>query len=112
MIRRPPRSTRTDTLFPSRRSSDLDCLLVVEAKAGTMPMHSPATNFKAHERAIQDLVVKAYRQCRRFIEYLDSAAEVPIYRLADGVYTEIGRLKRADYRSILDRKSTRLNSSH
>src|SRR3546814_14161059 len=24
MIRRPPRSTRTDTLFPSRRSSDLD----------------------------------------------------------------------------------------
>src|SRR3546814_14060174 len=66
-----------------------------------MPMHSPATNFKAHERAIQDLVVKAYRQCRRFIEYLDSAAEVPSYRLADGVYTEIGRLQRADYRSIL-----------
>src|SRR3546814_17321702 len=24
MIRRPPRSTRTDTLFPSRRSSDLE----------------------------------------------------------------------------------------
>jgi hypothetical protein len=78
-----------------------DCLLVIEAKAGTMPMHSPATNFKAHERAIQDLVVKAYRQCRRFIEYLDSAAEVPIYRLIDGVYTEICKLKRADYRSIL-----------
>lgn len=78
-----------------------DCLLVIEAKAGTMPMHSPATNFKTHERAIQDLVVKAYRQCRRFIEYLNSAAEVPIYRLADGVYTEIGRLERADYPSIL-----------
>src|SRR3546814_15266747 len=29
MIRRPPRSTRTDTLFPSRRSSDL----VLAAKA-------------------------------------------------------------------------------
>src|SRR3546814_2725876 len=26
MIRRPPRSTRTDTLFPTRRSSDLDAL--------------------------------------------------------------------------------------
>lgn len=78
-----------------------DCLLVIEAKAGTMPMHSPATNFKAHERAIQDLVVKAYRQCRRFIEYLNSAAEVPIYRLADGIYTEVGRLKRRDFRSIL-----------
>src|SRR3546814_3724190 len=30
MIRRPPRSTRTDTLFPSRRSSDL-------ARAGFHP---------------------------------------------------------------------------
>lgn len=78
-----------------------DCLLVVEAKAGTMPLHSPATNFKTHERAIQGLVVKAYRQCQRFIDYLDSAAEVSIYRLADGVYTEIGKLKRADYSSIL-----------
>src|SRR3546814_14285557 len=27
MIRRPPRSTRTDTLFPTRRSSDLAALL-------------------------------------------------------------------------------------
>src|SRR3546814_5501038 len=27
MIRRPPRSTRTDTLFPTRRSSDLNGLL-------------------------------------------------------------------------------------
>src|SRR3546814_9450720 len=26
MIRRPPRSTRTDTLFPTRRSSDLICV--------------------------------------------------------------------------------------
>src|SRR3546814_6363688 len=30
MIRRPPRSTRTDTLFPTRRSSDLDMALAVE----------------------------------------------------------------------------------
>src|SRR3546814_12464553 len=28
MIRRPPRSTRTDTLFPTRRSSDLAVLLL------------------------------------------------------------------------------------
>src|SRR3546814_11855833 len=26
MIRRPPRSTRTDTLFPTRRSSDLEAV--------------------------------------------------------------------------------------
>src|SRR3546814_5005540 len=31
MIRRPPRSTRTDTLFPTRRSSDLAWLAPVQA---------------------------------------------------------------------------------
>src|SRR3546814_13552688 len=29
MIRRPPRSTRTDTLFPTRRSSDLNYLTAI-----------------------------------------------------------------------------------
>src|SRR3546814_10820618 len=32
MIRRPPRSTRTDTLFPTRRSSDLVQFVVVEGE--------------------------------------------------------------------------------
>ena len=49
-----------------------DVLLVVEAKAGVMAMHSPATNFDRHERAIRELIIKAYEQCRRFIEYLSS----------------------------------------
>src|SRR3546814_12304319 len=31
MIRRPPRSTRTDTLFPTRRSSDLPTLALLMA---------------------------------------------------------------------------------
>src|SRR3546814_3736341 len=30
MIRRPPRSTRTDTLFPTRRSSDLMSVVVAD----------------------------------------------------------------------------------
>src|SRR3546814_8041593 len=33
MIRRPPRSTRTDTLCPSRRSSDLAALAACHARA-------------------------------------------------------------------------------
>src|SRR3546814_4228687 len=33
MIRRPPRSTRTDTLFPTRRSSDLGCVFRVHGSA-------------------------------------------------------------------------------
>src|SRR3546814_10101811 len=34
MIRRPPRSTRTDTLFPTRRSSDLHHLVVLRRVVG------------------------------------------------------------------------------
>src|SRR3546814_2021626 len=36
MIRRPPRSTRTDTLFPTRRSSDL-----YSAEIVTLPPEAP-----------------------------------------------------------------------
>src|SRR3546814_721871 len=36
MIRRPPRATRTDTLFPTRRSSDLDCIIWI-SHPGTGP---------------------------------------------------------------------------
>src|SRR3546814_10250975 len=38
MIRRPPRSTRTDTLFPSRRSSDL-------ATAAQLPFQKPGRSW-------------------------------------------------------------------
>src|SRR3546814_17711627 len=36
MIRRPPRSTRTDTLFPTRRSSDL-----APVHGGSLKSHQP-----------------------------------------------------------------------
>ena len=58
-----------------------DALFVVEAKAGVMPMQSPAMNFKSHERVIRELIVKAYKQCRRFLDYLTSAPEMDIYCL-------------------------------
>lgn len=77
-----------------------DVLLVVEAKAGVMPMQSPATNLAAHERVIAGLVTAAYKQCRRFVEYLASAPEVPLYRLVDGVYLEVARIRQADFRRI------------
>jgi len=44
-----------------------DVLLIVEAKAGVMVMHSPATNFDRHERTIRELIIKAYEQCNRFV---------------------------------------------
>lgn len=78
-----------------------DALLVVEAKAGVMPMQSPATNFASHERAIKELITKAYRQCKRFLEYLASAPEVALYNLVDGQYVEIGRIRQDRFRLVL-----------
>ena len=78
-----------------------DTLFVVEAKAGVMAMHSPATNYDRHVRTIRELVLKAYRQCRRFIEYVASANEVPIYRLKNGHYEEIAKLRLRDFRRII-----------
>lgn len=78
-----------------------DNLFVVEAKAGVMAMHSPATDFEKHIRVVQDLVVKAHKQCERFIKYLDSAPEVPIYTLKDGNHVEIAKLSKDSFRKII-----------
>ncbi|HZO44384.1 MAG TPA: hypothetical protein VFB68_00735 [Xanthobacteraceae bacterium] len=78
-----------------------DNLFIVEAKAGVMAMHSPATDFDRHIRAVQDLVVKAYRQCRRFVEYLASAEELQIFQLENGQHKEIARLRLNTFRKII-----------
>lgn len=78
-----------------------DVLFVVEAKAGVMPMHSPATNFDRHVRTIEELILKAYAQCKRFLDYLASAPEVTIYARVNGEFVEAGRLRLRDYRLIL-----------
>lgn len=79
-----------------------DVLFLVEAKAGAAAtIASPALDFGRHARSVQDLVLKAYKQCERFFNYLNSADEVPLYRLADGKYEECGRARRADYRVMV-----------
>ncbi|MDX2101797.1 MAG: hypothetical protein SF002_04575 [Alphaproteobacteria bacterium] len=78
-----------------------DLLIVVEAKAGNQPMQSPATSYASHERAIRELLLKAYNQCQRFVKYLASAREVPLFELSDGQYVEVRRLRGADYRIVL-----------
>jgi hypothetical protein len=57
-----------------------DVLVQIEAKAGAMPMHSPATSFTSHIRAVKQLVMEAYDQTKRFFEYASSAPEVPLFR--------------------------------
>lgn len=79
-----------------------DVLFLVEAKAGAAAtIASPALDFGRHAQSVQDLVLKAYKQCERFFAYLNSADEVPLYHLIDGKHEECGRIRRSDYRVMV-----------
>lgn len=79
-----------------------DVLFLVEAKAGAAAtIASPALDFSRHVQSVQDLVLKAHKQCERFFNYLNSADEVPLYHLANGKYEECGRIRRSDYRVMV-----------
>lgn len=79
-----------------------DVLYLIEAKAGAAAtIASPALDFKRHAQSVQDLVLKAYKQCERFFNYLNSADEVPLYKRVDGKYEECGRIRYSDYRVLL-----------
>lgn len=79
-----------------------DVLFLVEAKAGAAAtIASPALDFARHAQSVQDLVLKAYKQCERFFNYLHSADEVPLYELVDGRYQECGRVRRSNYRVMV-----------
>lgn len=79
-----------------------DVLYLVEAKAGAAAtIASPALDFGRHAQSVQDLVIKAYKQCERFFNYLNTADEVPLFHLIDGKYVECARVRRADYRVML-----------
>lgn len=77
-------------------------LVLVEAKSGqAATIASPAADFERHARAMRDLIVKAYGQCRRFLEYLSSADESPLYAFKDGRYEEVIRIRLSDYWLVL-----------
>lgn len=79
-----------------------DVLFLVEAKAGAAAtIASPALDFGRHAQSVQDLVLKAYKQCERFFSYLNSAEEVPLYHFVGGKYEECGRVRRSDYRVMV-----------
>lgn len=74
-----------------------DHLLVIEVKAGAFTHTSPANDLPAHLASLRNLLQAPARQGSRFVDYLESAAEVPI---ADSDHNEIGRLRRGDFRHI------------
>lgn len=74
-----------------------DHLFVIEVKAGAFTYTSPATDLPAHIESLRSLVLNPARQGQRFVDYFESADEVPIY---NSDHHEIGRIRRADIRHI------------
>ncbi|MEK7945771.1 hypothetical protein WKR98_13525 [Pigmentiphaga sp. YJ18] len=66
-----------------------------------MIIASPALDFGRHAQSVQELVFKAYKQCERFFNYLNSANDVPLYHLSEGKYEECSRARRSDYRVMV-----------
>src|SRR3546814_2474887 len=112
MIRRPPRSTRTDTLFPYTtlfRSVDLGGDIVVERHVG----HALIRRFPGdHENGEALLDRPADEALLRVqiedVEAVDPGREDDERRLEHF----LGRRRILNELVELDRKSTRLNSSH
>src|SRR3546814_14262956 len=103
MIRRPPRSTRTDTLFPYttlfRSSGELD---FIEDLVKQMPMRVIGMLLgvpEADQAAVRDGIDAKLR----------TEAGKPL-EVEEGFVTDRGQFD--DYIDWRDRKSTRLNSSH
>src|SRR3546814_21094272 len=98
MIRRPPRSTRTDTLFPYRRSSDLTPLIIQAGSADlSIVQHS-------------DQVWVEMQRLSKPATYLRYGGESHLFVGAANLQDYWNRVL-AFYEKE-DRKSTRLNSSH
>lgn len=78
-----------------------DVLLQVEAKGGVTTLESPEDSLASHFRTIQNLVLKAYSQTKRFLDYAASRDEVTLYRKAAKGFEPARTLRLADYRLIV-----------
>src|SRR3546814_6459908 len=109
MSRRPPRSTRTDTLFPYTTSSDLDYTTAKIRQAQAALKEIPEIDYTVASinaggfarRNVGTLYV-------RFVP-LDQRKRTP-QQMAQPIRDRLWQIAGID--NIKDRKSTRLNSSH
>src|SRR3546814_19173787 len=103
MIRRPPRSTRTDTLLPYASSSDLDDhhrIFRLGQRVITRRMGGRAIDDAAVDLVGQDPDAALAGEIEDRLEFVGTGD--PAGRIAGAV----------DHDQQGDRKSTRLNSSH
>src|SRR3546814_1667356 len=134
MIRPPPRSTRTDTLFPytpyvrshwpddSRVAVNLSPLQLHDASLTGIVMSTLATSQLSPDRLELEITESVFLQETPTTELtLQRLREMEVRLALDDFgtgYSALGYLRKASFskikidRSFVDRKSTRLNSSH
>ena len=74
-----------------------DHLFIVEARGGAFTYTPPATDFQAYIASLKSLVLKPATQGQRFLNYLKSAENVPLF---DRNHNQIGELSKSDFRHI------------
>ena len=74
-----------------------DHLFIIECKGGAFTYTPPASDFPAHVKSIENLVLKPANQGTRFLDYLKSSDSVNIF---DNGHQPIGKIRRADFRCV------------
>ncbi|MBA6224825.1 preprotein translocase subunit SecA [Colwellia sp. MB02u-18] len=72
-------------------------LFILEIKAGAFTYTSPATDFPAYVKSLQNLILKPALQGSRFVEYLNSQKSVEVF---DENHKKISELSANDYSGI------------
>src|SRR3546814_5890269 len=112
MIRRPPRSTRTDTLFPY--TTLFRSQLSFRSRRREMALYEASRCFPQaiFARSGVDASEKGLRQLRNIVDHMAVPAPFANRIIVDTDRDDLDttRFEYRDY--VLDRKSTRLNSNH
>lgn len=74
-----------------------DHIFILEVKAGAFTYTPPASDFSAYIESLKNLIMKPARQGRRFLEYLQSSDEVPVF---DSNHDFIAKISKATFEHI------------
>src|SRR3546814_5640873 len=116
MIRRPPRSTRTDTLFPYTtlfQSSMEEALPEFYAELARV-----FDTLETHYREMQDIEITVERgklwtlQTRTGKRTAQAALKIAVDMAREGLISEDEAVLRVEPAAPVDRQSTRMNSGH
>lgn len=78
-----------------------DVLISIECKAGVEALQPPAENMQGHVDNVERLLLSAYRQTKRFVDYIYSDSNAPLFsKKVKGGHPEIGRINTKNLRHI------------